>query len=367
MILMALDHARDYFGISRPESHHFRHRIGRVVPHALDHATFCAPVFLSHRYRRVSLVAPENARRALAIPVHARPLASFFSMSWCFAVSPTSSISTIASHPHRPLGAWLGDDHARGARSSSGLRCRRDRPPLIAGHNLFDSVNLASPLWRILHLAGIRSEHARAVRVRGVSAHSVDRRHRRRLRARADLQMERGSSSRILLRLGWSRPRRSSHSRPQFVRRSAAVGAQKTVTVHGALVRGTDQISALAPLSAHDARSGARLPLVRRPNDAAPPAPGTRVRQGAALLLRIALSAHSPAGGRHLFRSIRNGALDVESPDLAHYPFAAPPGWGYSLPIVYLVWAFVVCAMYPICQWYSAFKARRTDWWLSYL
>jgi uncharacterized membrane protein len=56
-----------------------------------------------------------------------------------------------------------------------------------------------------------------------------------------------------------------------------------------------------------------------------------------------------------------------ESPDLGHYPFSAPPGWGYSLPIVYLVWAFVVVAMYPLCWWFAALKQRRSDAWLSYL
>jgi len=56
-----------------------------------------------------------------------------------------------------------------------------------------------------------------------------------------------------------------------------------------------------------------------------------------------------------------------ESPDLGHYPFSAPPGWGFSLPIVYLVWAFVVVAMYPLCRWFAALKQRRSDPWLSYL
>ncbi|HTA64627.1 MAG TPA: hypothetical protein VK753_03905, partial [Xanthomonadaceae bacterium] len=56
-----------------------------------------------------------------------------------------------------------------------------------------------------------------------------------------------------------------------------------------------------------------------------------------------------------------------ESPDLAHYPFSPPPGWGYPLPIVYAVWIFVVCTMYPFCRWYAAVKQRRHDVWLSYL
>ena len=57
-----------------------------------------------------------------------------------------------------------------------------------------------------------------------------------------------------------------------------------------------------------------------------------------------------------------------ESPDLANYPFTPPPGWGYSLPVIYLVWAFVVAAMYPLCRWFAALKARRrSEAWLSYL
>lgn len=57
----------------------------------------------------------------------------------------------------------------------------------------------------------------------------------------------------------------------------------------------------------------------------------------------------------------------TESPDLGHYPFSAPPEWGYSLPVVYLVWALVVFVMYPLCRWFAAVKQRRSDWWLSYL
>lgn len=56
-----------------------------------------------------------------------------------------------------------------------------------------------------------------------------------------------------------------------------------------------------------------------------------------------------------------------ESPDLGHYPFSAPPGWGYSLPIVYLVWAIVVALMYPLCRWFAAVKQRSSAAWLSYL
>ena len=56
-----------------------------------------------------------------------------------------------------------------------------------------------------------------------------------------------------------------------------------------------------------------------------------------------------------------------ESPDLAHYPFSPPPRWGYSLPVVYAIWIGVVLALYPVCRWFAGVKQRRRDAWLSYL
>ena len=55
-----------------------------------------------------------------------------------------------------------------------------------------------------------------------------------------------------------------------------------------------------------------------------------------------------------------------ESPTLAQFPITKPPGWGYSLPIIYLVWVLVVLALYPLCSWFSSLKQRRSDAWLSY-
>jgi uncharacterized membrane protein len=55
-----------------------------------------------------------------------------------------------------------------------------------------------------------------------------------------------------------------------------------------------------------------------------------------------------------------------ESPSVDRFPITPPPGWGYPLPIVYLIWAFVVVALYPLCRWFAALKQRRSDAWLSY-
>ena len=44
-----------------------------------------------------------------------------------------------------------------------------------------------------------------------------------------------------------------------------------------------------------------------------------------------------------------------------------PAGFGVSLGSVYLIWALVVLALYPVCVWFAGVKARRSDWWIRYL
>ena len=56
-----------------------------------------------------------------------------------------------------------------------------------------------------------------------------------------------------------------------------------------------------------------------------------------------------------------------ESPTLDKYPITQVPGWPASLPVVYLVWITVVLMLYPLCRWYAALRQRSSAWWLSYL
>jgi uncharacterized membrane protein len=43
-------------------------------------------------------------------------------------------------------------------------------------------------------------------------------------------------------------------------------------------------------------------------------------------------------------------------------------GYGFSLGITYLVWLLVVVLLYPLCKWYDRYKtAHKDQWWLSYL
>ena len=46
----------------------------------------------------------------------------------------------------------------------------------------------------------------------------------------------------------------------------------------------------------------------------------------------------------------------------------AMPGEGYSLWVVYLIWISVVIALYPLCKWYDNYKTNHKEkWWLGYL
>jgi uncharacterized membrane protein len=42
--------------------------------------------------------------------------------------------------------------------------------------------------------------------------------------------------------------------------------------------------------------------------------------------------------------------------------------YGYGLGVVYVIWIIAVVSLYPVCKWYYNYKAHHRDrWWLSYL
>ena len=44
-----------------------------------------------------------------------------------------------------------------------------------------------------------------------------------------------------------------------------------------------------------------------------------------------------------------------------------PTTYGLPLAGIYAVWLAVVVALYPLCRWFAGIKRRRTEWWWSYL
>jgi len=63
-----------------------------------------------------------------------------------------------------------------------------------------------------------------------------------------------------------------------------------------------------------------------------------------------------------------HGFLLLPPPSLGGPRELFPADFGFGLPVVYLAWVAVVAIAYPVCRWYGNLKERRRDLrWLSYL
>lgn len=62
-----------------------------------------------------------------------------------------------------------------------------------------------------------------------------------------------------------------------------------------------------------------------------------------------------------------HGRVDfLLGPPFRHFETGGALGYGYSLPIVYLIWLIVVALLYLPCAWFAKLKQRRREAWLSY-
>jgi len=72
-----------------------------------------------------------------------------------------------------------------------------------------------------------------------------------------------------------------------------------------------------------------------------------------------------------VFAAARYGQVDwmFRNPPLpiASSVLQFPESYGYGLVTVYAIWAGVVFSLYPACRWFANVKARRREAWLSYL
>lgn len=69
----------------------------------------------------------------------------------------------------------------------------------------------------------------------------------------------------------------------------------------------------------------------------------------------------------HVLALAVGAAQGVPVRDVAVLFVRYPPGFGVDLASVYVFWVAVVLALYPACWWFAGVKARRREWWLSYL
>jgi uncharacterized membrane protein len=77
--------------------------------------------------------------------------------------------------------------------------------------------------------------------------------------------------------------------------------------------------------------------------------------------------AHAIQVGLTYFRYGRTPFLFLLPPSMGTDAKLFPPSFGYPLWTVFAVWLVVLVALYPACLWFSRLKRRRHDWWLSYL
>ncbi len=368
MILMALDHTRDFFGIPGQNPTDLASASAALfLTRWITH--FCAPVFflltgtgsyLALRRRSPGELSWFLLTRGLWLIfldlVLARCLAYQFNFDYRVTMLLVLwalgwAMITLAALVRLPASVVT----AFGA-------------VLIAGHNLFDRVSWTSPLWSILHRPGFvlnTPEHVVFVAYPlipwiGVTAvgyglgqiYNWDADRRRAFLLRLGTALSLGF---LVLRglnvygdpSRWARQKTAAFTALSFLNTTKYPPSLLflLMTLGPALIF-LALVDRHTPRALRPALTIGRVPLFY-------------------YLLHFAL-IHLLAVATCFLR-YGSAHWMFESPDLGHYPFSPPPGWGFSLPVVYLAWAFVVVAMYPLCRWFAAVKARRSEAWLSYL
>jgi uncharacterized membrane protein len=367
MILMALDHVRDFFGKSGfdptdPATTTIPLFFTRWITH------FCAPVFFLLTGTGAYLALGRKTKRELSqflftrglwlivleltvtrclgwqfnFDYHLTLLLVLWALGWAMIV-----LSALVYLP-----AW--------AVTMFGV-------VMIAGHNLFDSVDSANPLWTILHSPNfILNSPGRIIFVTYVLIPWVG-------------VTAAGYGLGQIYR--WPSSRRRAFLLPLGLGLTAAFLILRGLNVYG------------NPFPWSTQRSAAFTVLSFLNTTKYPPSLlYLLMTLGPAMLFLWAVDTGTPRWLRPavtigkvpmfyyllhipLIHLLAVGACYLkygqthwmfESPGLDDFPITKPNGWGYSLQLVYLVWVFVVLALYPLCRWFAGLKQRRSDAWLSY-
>jgi uncharacterized membrane protein len=367
MILMALDHTRDFFGKSGlnptdPATTTIPLFFTRWITH------FCAPVFFLLTGTGAYLSLRKKTKRELSQFLFTRGLWLIFleivvvrCFGWQFNFDYHLTILnvlwalgwamiTLSVLVYLPASVVAGFGVV-----------------MIATHNLFDSVDSSNPIWSILHSPNlILNHHGHIVFVAyalipwvGVTAVGYG----------------------LGQIYGWPSERRKAFLLPLGVALIVAFVILRTINVYGDPFRWSTQKS--AAFTALSFLNTTKYP---------PSLLYLLMTLGPALVFLWAVDAGTPrwlrpaliVGKVPLFYYLLHIPLIhlvtvavcyaryghvywmFESPTPRQFPITPPPGWGYSLPIVYLIWASVVLALYPLCRWFAGLKQRSSDAWLSY-
>jgi uncharacterized membrane protein len=372
MILMALDHTRDYFGDLAANPTNLATTtpalfFTRWVTH------FCAPTFflltgvgayLSRRRRSTRDLSRFLVTRGLWLIVLELTVVRFF---WQFNVDYRLTVLTVLW----ALG-WamilLGVLVHLPVRIVGAIGVL-----MIATHNLFDRVQAGAfgalaPLWSVLHAPNIvvpGPEHVVFVAYAlipwvGVTAAGYA------LGSLWDLPVDRRRS--MLLRLGLSciaafvalrAFNLYGEPRPWAPQAQAALTVVSFLNLNKYPPSLLFLLMTIGPVLLVLRALDARTPRPLRPAQVIGEVPMFYYVMHILLLHLAALAASVARYG--------TARPAMESPTLDRFPMTQLPGWPASLPVVYLVWIGVVLALYPLCRWYAALKRRSNNRWLSYL
>jgi uncharacterized membrane protein len=360
MILMALDHTRDFFGNSGlnptdPATTTIPLFFTRWITH------FCAPVFFLLTGAGAYLSLRKQTKRELSRFLFTRGLWLIFleltvtrCLGWFFNFDYHVTVlvvlwalgwAMIVLSGLVYLPAWVV--------ATFGV-------VMIATHNLFDFVRSSNPLWIILHSPGVILNHPHVfvgyplIPWVGVTAAGYG----------------------LGQMYSWPSERRKALLLPLGIGLSAAFVILRALNVYGDPQRWTTQRSAAFTVLSF-------LNTTKYP----PSLLYLLMTLGPAMVFLWAVDGTTPPWLRpalvigkvpmfyyllhipliHLLAVAVSYARYGQVHWLFENPlFVQPPGWGYSLLIVYLVWACVVVALYPLCRWFAGLKQRRDDAWLSY-
>ena len=321
MILMALDHTRDFFGqTSISPTDLSQTTISLFFTRWITH--FCAPVFFLLTGTGAYLSLRKKSKRQLSRFLFTRGLWLIFLevvlfrclglqfnfdyhltlLDVLWALGWAMIVLSALVHLPTPVVTGFG-------------------VVLIAGHNLLDRIQSANPVWTILHsLNFIVSTPRYSVFVAytlipwvGVTAVGYGL---GQIYASTPQAWTSDRRRAFLLRAGLGTTAAFVVLRAhQYLRRSIPLEHAEIRGLHRALISEHQQVSAFPAVSSDDARSGAAFPLGGRWRDASIPAARAGPRQSADVLLLAALPAHSSARGRRVFRPLRSRVLDVRVAD----------------------------------------------------
>ena len=375
IVIMAIDHVRDFFMVGNVQDPMTDPDVSPWLFATRWITHFCAPVFVFLAGTSAGLMAARKTPAELGGFLLKRGLwliaIEWFVISTGFTFSPfgVPQFGGMVLVPLQVIWA-IGASMVvlAGAQFLGRRACLVIGAAMLLAHNLLDRLLAADGGCRSrpADMGGAAFADERGARAVHpdlcLSAAAMDRRDADRIRCGWDLRASALAAEPVLVALGPGADRRiPGAARHRFLRRSQRLAAAGQRGPHAHGFPQHHQVSAQPDVPADDARAGRHC--LRYLDSLAGWLKDTLVMFG-----RVPFAFYVA----HFFLihtlSILLGvAQGFPASDFVAPFFLYPKGYGLGLPGMYLVWILVLAMLYPFCRWVAAVKARRRDWWLSYL